>query len=90
MDLLAEYEYLMTQPGFRVKADVAARLKLKPATLGRAIVRGRAYRKQAVETAGRAVVMIRYLVDAVTVLGLTAWWRLVQLVTGRDAAPSGS
>jgi hypothetical protein len=31
--------------------------------------------------------VIRYTVDATFVLVLTAWWRLVQLVTGRDAAP---
>lgn len=31
--------------------------------------------------------MIRYVVDVVFVLALTAWWRLAQLLTGRDGAP---
>jgi hypothetical protein len=45
-DLLAEYEHLISLPEFRTKAEVAARLGVKPATLGRAIVRGRAYRRR--------------------------------------------
>lgn len=31
--------------------------------------------------------MIRHAIDVVFVLALTVWWRLVQLLTGRDGAP---